>query len=61
MILQDNYDYIDAYLRLAFLARKRGDLQRCLHWIDEATKSKAKAPVNQRCLKAKILFDVGRT
>jgi len=43
------------------LARKRGDLQRCLHWIDEATKSKAKAPVNQRCLKAKILFDVGRT
>jgi len=26
---------------------------------DEATKGKAKAPVNQRCLKARNFFDVG--
>lgn len=38
----------------------RGDIHRCLHWIDEASKSRAKAPVNQNCLKGKILFDMGR-
>jgi len=46
-------------LRLAYLARKRGDVNRALHWIDEASKSKARAPVNQHCLKGKILFDLG--
>jgi len=51
-------EYFDAYLRLAFLARKRGDFQRCLFWIDEASKSKAKAPINQHCLKGKILFEM---
>jgi len=45
---------------LAYLARLRGDLYRCLHWIDEASKSKAKAPVNQHCLKGKILFEMGK-
>ena len=47
-------------MRLAYLARLRGDLYRCLHWIDEASKSKAKAPVNQHCLKGKILFEMGK-
>lgn len=42
-------DYIDAYLRLAYLAKKRGDTHRAIEWIDKASKSKAKAPVNQLC------------
>ena len=52
-------DYIDAFLRLAYLAKKRGDINRAFYWIHESTKSKAKAPVNQFCLKAKILCDLG--
>jgi hypothetical protein len=39
-------DYIDAFLRLAYLANKRGDINRAFFWIHESTKSKAKAPVN---------------
>jgi hypothetical protein len=54
-------DYIDAFLRLAYLANKRGDINRAFFWIHESTKSKAKAPVNQFCLKAKILGDLGET
>lgn len=45
-IIQEHSDYIDAFLRLAYLAKKRGDVSRALHWIEEACKSKAKAPVN---------------
>ena len=45
-IINEHPDYIDAYLRLAYLAKKRGDTHRAIHWIDEASKSKAKAPVN---------------
>ena len=52
-------DYIDAFLRLAYLARMRGNISRAFYWIEESTKSKAKAPVNQYCLKAKILLDRG--
>ena len=29
-----NPDYIDAQMRLAYLARKRGDTYRAIHWID---------------------------
>ena len=47
-------------LRLAYLAKKRGDVDRALHWIDEASKSRAKAPVNQHCLKGKLFFEIGR-
>ena len=59
-IFTEHPDYIDAFLRLSFLARKRGDINRCLYWIDEACKSKARAPVNQHCLKGKILFEIGQ-
>lgn len=39
-------DYIDAFLRLAYLARMRGNINRAFYWIEEATKSRAKAPIN---------------
>ena len=48
-IISLHSDYIDAYLRLAYLAKKRGDTHRAIEWIDKASKSKAKAPVNQLC------------
>lgn len=60
-IIQEQPDYIDAFLRLAYLAKKRGDVNRSFHWIDEASKSRAKAPVNQHCMKGKLFFDTGRT
>ena len=47
-------------MRLAYLARRRGDTYRAIHWIDQASKSKAKAPVNQHCLKGKMLMDLGK-
>lgn len=59
-IIGMNPDYIDAIMRLAYLARRRGDTYRALHWIDQASKSKAKAPVNQHCLKGKMLMDLGK-
>ena len=42
------------------MARRRGDIRRALHWIDEACKSKAKAPVNQHCIKGKTLLEMGK-
>jgi len=54
-------DYIDAFLRLAYLARMRGNVSRAFFWIEESAKSRAKAPVNQYCLKGKILMDRGDT
>lgn len=59
-ILAEQPDYIDASMRLAYLARKRGDVHRCLHWIDEASKSRVRAPINQHCFKGKVLLDMGR-
>ena len=45
-IIKEQPDYIDAFLRLSYLAKKRGDIPRAFYWIDEASKSRAKAPVN---------------
>lgn len=59
-IQAEHPDYIDAFLRLALLARRRGDSSRALHWIEEACKSKARAPVNQFCMKGQILFEMGQ-
>jgi tetratricopeptide (TPR) repeat protein len=56
-IIHEQPDYIDAYLRASVLAQNRGDTSRAIHWIDESTKCKLKAPYNQLCQKAKILMD----
>ena len=42
-------DYIDAYLRLASIAKSQGQIENAIEWIDKASMSKAKAPVNQLC------------
>ena len=59
-ILSEQPDYIDAYMRLAHLARKRGDVLRCLHWAEEAEKGRPNAPLDQLCFKGKVLLDMGR-
>lgn len=59
-IISECPDYIDAYHRLAYLARQRGDYPRALNWVDEASKTKSRIPVNQMCLKAKLLMETGK-
>lgn len=36
--------YVDAYLRLAYLARNRGDYKRALEYIEDAKKNHIKQP-----------------
>ena len=59
-LFEENPDYTDAAHRLAYLARSQGDFNKAYEWVDEATKTKLKAPVNQACLKAKLLYDDGK-
>ena len=35
-LIEDEPSYTDAYLRLAYLARARGDIRRSLEYIDSA-------------------------
>lgn len=35
-------------------------MKKVYSWIEKGTESKAKAPVNQACLRAKLLFDDGK-
>jgi hypothetical protein len=35
---------VDAYMRLAYLARKRGDIRRALEYIEDAKKNHIKKP-----------------
>jgi len=58
-ILSKHPDYIDAYLRLAMMALKRGDTGRAMQKIDQSLQSKQKQPIAQVLMKAKILMDLG--
>ena len=54
---------MDAYLRLAYIARNRGDVKRAYEYIEQAKQNQIKSheeiskPTNQYCLKGKILHD----
>lgn len=56
--------YVDAYLKLAYLARNRGDIKRAIEYIEDAKKNQIKKPeqfaqpVNQGCIKGKLLNDI---
>ncbi|CDW71106.1 rna polymerase-associated protein ctr9 homolog [Stylonychia lemnae] len=56
--------YVDAYLRLAYLARNRGDMKRALEYVEIAKSKQIKKPeefsrpVNQFCLKGKFYSDI---
>ena len=51
-------------MRLAYLAKARGDMRRALEYVEDAKKNHAKKPeefskpVNQFCLKGKFLSDI---
>lgn len=47
-------------MRLAYLARNRGDFKRALEYIEEAKKNHNKLvkPINQCCIRGKILTDL---
>jgi tetratricopeptide (TPR) repeat protein len=65
-IISEEPTYTDAYLRLAYLARTRGDVKRALEYVDMASKNliqndRLVKPVNLFCIKAKMLLDSGNT
>ena len=63
-VLMDEPTYVDAYLRLAYLAKNRGDMRRAFDYIEQAKKNQVKKPeefsrpVNQFCIKAKMLHEI---
>jgi hypothetical protein len=61
-ILKEEPNYTDAYLRLAYLAKKRGDIKRSLDFV-EASKSNFKKgfnqPTNLYCIKGSFLKNYG--
>jgi tetratricopeptide (TPR) repeat protein len=61
-LIKEEPSYTDAYVKLAYLARRRGDLNRAIEYIDVAKKSAIQKPpfskpVNLCCIKAKLLVD----
>ena len=63
-LIEDEPSYTDAYLRLAYLARARGDIRRSLEYIDSAKTQFKKGyhkPTNLFCLKGAFLQEHGQT
>jgi tetratricopeptide (TPR) repeat protein len=66
-VIRDEPTYVDAYLRLAYLARNRGDMQRAFDYIEQAKKNQVKKPeefskpINQCCIKGKLMHDIRET
>ena len=62
-IVQEEPAYVDAYLRLAYLAKNRGNIKRALEYIEQAKANQVKKPDefskpnNQFCMKGKLLHD----
>ncbi len=58
---------MDAYIRLAFLAKKRGNNKRAIEYLEQAKQNQIKnredfsKPTNSYCIKAKMLHDVVET
>ena len=64
-IIKESPTYIDAYMRLAYLARRRGDYKRALEYIEQGKavlkKSDTKvAPTKLYCMKGRLFQDMGQ-
>jgi tetratricopeptide (TPR) repeat protein len=64
-LTKEEPSYTDAYVRLAQLAKKRGDLQRAIQYIDSALQNAIQKPphskpVNLLCIRGKLLVDMGK-
>ena len=65
-LIKEEPSYIDAYMRLAYLARKRGDMKRALEYIEQAKSKHNKdpnhsLPTKLYCMKGRFLTEVGNT
>jgi len=61
-IVHEEPSYTDAYLRLAYLARARGSINRSLNYIDTAKKEFKEGynkPTNLYCMKGAFLQETG--
>ncbi len=59
IIIREETTYLDAYLRLAYLANKRGNHERAFALLDDAKKNVgySRPPVYQYCVKGKMLAE----
>lgn len=61
-LIRDEPSYTDAYLRLAYLARARGDSKRALDYVDSARANFKKGynqPTNLHCIKGSLQQEFG--
>lgn len=61
-LIKDEPSYTDAYLRLAYLARARGDIKRALDYVDSAKLNFKKGynqPTNIHCMKGSLQQEFG--
>lgn len=63
-ILREEPSYTDAYMKLAYLAQRRGDLKRAIDYIEQGKAKHLKdanhsLPTKLFCMKGRLLTDVG--
>ena len=64
-ITRDVPSYTDAYMRLAYLAKQRGDYKRAIEYIDQGKERHQKGanhslPTKLYCMKGRFLTDLGQ-
>ena len=63
-IVREEPTYTDAYMRLAYLAQRRGDIKRAIEYIEQGKANHIKdvnhsLPTKLYCMKGRLLTDVG--
>ena len=63
-LIKEEPSYTDAYMRLAYLARKRGDMKRAIDYIEQAKSNHNKGPghglpTKLYCMKGRLLTEMG--
>ena len=63
-LIKEEPSYTDAYMRLAYLARKRGDMKRAVEYIEQAKSKHNKdpnhsLPTKLYCMKGRLLTEMG--
>jgi tetratricopeptide (TPR) repeat protein len=57
-IIREEVTYLDAYLRLAYMANKRGNFERAFALLEDSKKNVTnQRPVYQYCIKGKMLAE----
>ena len=64
-IIKDEPSYTDAYMRIAYLAKRRGDMKRALEYIEQGKQNHSRSdnralPIKLYCMKGRLLTDLGR-